>query len=93
MVLYKSIIIIFLKYPHALKILGLKKEKTSWNGYVSIPSSTGKVSWKRIELNCYKKDDSLKKVCTLYQLAQPGVTSRKEHWWKTKCSIRSNLQV
>ena len=29
--------------------------KTSWNGYVSISSSTGKVSWKRTELNLWIK--------------------------------------
>ena len=27
--------------------------KTSWNGYVSVSSSAGKVSWKRTELNLW----------------------------------------
>jgi len=39
--------------PHVAKIPWVKnkKLKASWNGYVSIPSSAGKVSWKRIALN------------------------------------------
>jgi len=45
------IIIIFstqvVKIPRGLK--RNKKIKTGWDGYVSIASSTGKISWNRIE--------------------------------------------
>jgi len=42
------IFIIFLSPPHHKDSGGLKKIKTSWNGYASIPSASSKISWKRI---------------------------------------------
>jgi len=56
---YVHVLVLLFLIPQVVKIPEVenKKIKASWNGYVPIPSSTGKVSWKRIVWNgcmyCY----------------------------------------
>jgi len=51
LILIIAVTTIIFKYPKKQKLT----VKTSWNGYASASSSTGKVQWKRTELNLWIK--------------------------------------